>query len=188
MCVLCDRFVILCSEKINAFALPTLIVGSKYDYLVSKDPESQKVLARTLRALAHVNGCGLMYSSVREDQIQTVKWWISRLNRHAGNKGPSTTVQLDHRSPLSVPPGADSMSKIGQPPKIASSFASGWIAAYNTAFPKNPAEWSDETVVASSDLKLSDEPLLDPILAQKKYVCCTVMVLFCLSLSGADSL
>lgn len=58
---LCDVF--KDESKLEPIALPTVIVGTKYDIFETYEPEKKKIIARTLRFMAHYHGAALIVSS-----------------------------------------------------------------------------------------------------------------------------
>ena len=47
-------------SKLEPIAMPTAIVGTKYDVFETYEPEKQKIIAKTLRFVAHFFGCCLI--------------------------------------------------------------------------------------------------------------------------------
>ena len=59
-----NRFLFLKDEsKLEPIALPTVIVGTKYDIFETYEPEKKKIIARTLRFMAHYHGAALIVIS-----------------------------------------------------------------------------------------------------------------------------
>ena len=42
--------------------MPTVIVGTKYDIFETYEPEKKKIIAKTLRFMAHYHGAALIVS------------------------------------------------------------------------------------------------------------------------------
>ena len=51
-------------SKLEPIALPTVLVGTKYDVFETYEPEKKKIIAKTLRFVAHYYGCGLIVRSL----------------------------------------------------------------------------------------------------------------------------
>ena len=47
-------------SKLEPIALPTAIVATKFDVYETYEPEKQKIIAKTLRFVAHFFGCCLV--------------------------------------------------------------------------------------------------------------------------------
>lgn len=78
--------------RVDLFEIPVLIVANKYDLIKDKDAELLKVMSKSLRAIAHSNGCGLLYASKgHKVLLQTFR---SRISRHVLNRPPSKTAQI----------------------------------------------------------------------------------------------
>ncbi|XP_072165799.1 cytoplasmic dynein 2 light intermediate chain 1-like [Diadema setosum] len=102
-------------DMIDPFPLPLVIIGSKYDVYQDFDPEKRKVIAKTLRFIAHNYGAALQFCSNKTDNL------MSRTKNLVSHLAFGTTLSLksmsvDPNKPLSVPFGMDSMEQIGLPP------------------------------------------------------------------------
>ncbi|KAJ9532928.1 hypothetical protein QJQ45_018044, partial [Haematococcus lacustris] len=110
-----------------------VIAATKYDSFKNADPEVKKVMARTLRWLAHAHGAFLMYlgglhvlsgaSDTSKDAVAERNQLDSftRLTNHliftGLEKKPvlKQQPQVDHSEPLMVPAGTDRFKDIGRP-------------------------------------------------------------------------
>ncbi|KAL6746086.1 hypothetical protein V8C86DRAFT_2954357 [Haematococcus lacustris] len=110
-----------------------VIAATKYDSFRNADPEVKKVMARTLRWLAHAHGAFLMYlgglhvlsgaSDTSKDAVAERNQLDSftRLTNHliftGLEKKPvlKQQPQVDHSEPLMVPAGTDRFKDIGRP-------------------------------------------------------------------------
>lgn len=150
--------------QVDLVELPVLIVANKFDKFKDNEPAKLGVMAKTLRAIAHSNGCSLLYTSKRHKSL--IQTFRSRISRHVLNRPPSKTVQFDHTKPLSVPGGADSFKDIG-PAEDSNNVCSAqaWIKTFAKYYPVNNKD--RELIVAVDALKLDAEPVVDQMLAQK---------------------
>lgn len=152
-------------NRVDIIGIPVLIVANKYDYIKDENAEKLKVIAKSLRVLAHSQGCGLLYASKsHKPLLQTFR---SRISRHVLNRPPSKTVQTDYTKPLSVPAGCDTFEDIGMPPESSGSQAPvmAWTEYFKKIFPlKN--EDKEETILLD-DVTLASEPVIDQMRAQK---------------------
>lgn len=94
--------------------LPILIVGTKYDVFANTyESKQKKILCDALRYIAHVNGCDLVFSSVREQQPMKV------FNNHLLNVifevNAQGNMDINSNNPITVPSGSDRLSKINEP-------------------------------------------------------------------------
>lgn len=56
-------------DIIDPFVVPVVIAGTKYDVFRDLDSEERKIVSKTLRFVAHINGAGLHYLSDRDDAL-----------------------------------------------------------------------------------------------------------------------
>jgi len=156
-------------EKASPIPVPILIVGNKHDLFQEQvtDVERQKVMACTLRSIAHYYGCSLLYTTRRS--VATLQTFRSRIGRHAGNKGSSIKAELNPLQPLNVSAGQDTFRDIGNSPShsLTSAHHQGWIAAFGKIFERRAADYKEDAGTVISDIKLEPEPLIDALLLQK---------------------
>lgn len=152
-------------NKVSLSEVPILIVANKFDLFMDSETELLKVMARTLRAIAHSNGASLLYMSKRHKALHQL--YRSRISRHVLSRAASKTVQLEHSKPLSVPVGCDSFEDIGLPAEASSaqSPVQAWCAAFAKYFPANESD--KEHADNLPELQLASEPQVDQMLAQK---------------------
>ncbi|CAE8652687.1 unnamed protein product, partial [Polarella glacialis] len=104
---------------INAFPVPLVIFGAKWDVLVSDtDPEKRKNLCRALRHFAHVNGASLVFTSLKAQDkasMNAMRGILRQLLFGVAAKG-GFPDQLDHSKPIAIEAGKDSLQSIGAPP------------------------------------------------------------------------
>jgi hypothetical protein len=105
------------AELVNLCPTPILITATKFETFQNKDAELRKIMGRTLRFLAHVNGASLYYSSCREKAL--VSQYRSVLNHYlfGGQSTAVSRVIVDHSKPLCVRAGTDQIAGIGAPPR-----------------------------------------------------------------------
>ncbi|QDZ22643.1 light intermediate chain of dynein [Chloropicon primus] len=111
--------------KIDHTGVSVIIAANKYDTFCDEDAELRKIMARTLRYVAHTNGATLVYTSNKggsnsKDSRNTLNNLRHVLNHYlftgADRKLPSKgAVQNDHLQPLFMPGGADHLRDIGRP-------------------------------------------------------------------------
>ena len=99
-------------DKINHTGVSLIIVANKYDAFCDEDAELRKIMARTLRYVAHTNGATLVYTSCKGDNAKDSRNTLNNL-RHvlnhylftgADRKLPSKgAIQSDHLQPLFMP-------------------------------------------------------------------------------------
>mmetsp|Transcript_23488 Transcript_23488/g.36745 ORF Transcript_23488/g.36745 Transcript_23488/m.36745 type:complete len:348 (-) Transcript_23488:169-1212(-) len=135
-----------------------VIVATKFDQFSQKDPELKRVMARSLRFLAHSNGASLLYTS--KDDKQLVAGFRNVLTQWLFKGQPVKTKVTDHLKGLLVPAGADSHQDIGTPPVAdKSAFEKGmgpgelWKAAFEAYFGKIDALPSGPSEVPALDPK-----------------------------------
>lgn len=151
-------------DLINCSGISIIIAATKWDtFRDSIDPEGQKVIARTLRCIAHSNSCHLVYlgglhpgglssttGSADKQQSQQLLGNFSRLLNHLMFVGIDRKMplklapQFDHLQAISIPAGSDRFRDIGRPniPLAASLTAQDvaamqqeWVAMTQQLFP-----------------------------------------------------
>uniref|UniRef100_A0A182R7R5 Cytoplasmic dynein 2 light intermediate chain 1 n=1 Tax=Anopheles funestus TaxID=62324 RepID=A0A182R7R5_ANOFN len=103
-------------STLELFPFPIVIVGGKYDVYQNLDSEVRKHVCRCLRSIAHTLGAALVYYSSKNSSLS--KLARDTMN-HLGFGSPSNPFRaaaFDHSSPLTIPFGADSWSRIGVTP------------------------------------------------------------------------
>eukprot|EP01063_Lacrimia_lanifica_P017546 TRINITY_DN24605_c0_g1_i1.p1 TRINITY_DN24605_c0_g1~~TRINITY_DN24605_c0_g1_i1.p1 ORF type:complete len:392 (+),score=168.12 TRINITY_DN24605_c0_g1_i1:43-1176(+) len=99
--------------KMHLNGIPTVIVGTKYD-LFADNPHT-KVMAKTLRYIAHMNGMHLIWTSSKDEKSMN-KYRALMANIVFQNAFPEKYMNLDYSAgPLLVWPGKDSLELIGPP-------------------------------------------------------------------------
>jgi hypothetical protein len=132
-------------NRVELLPVPVLIVGHKLDLIQSTlEPESLRILSRTLRALAHVHGASLLYTSTaRQHKDNLLKAFRAKLTQHvlSGGSGKAAPPpSLDHTTSLiQVAAGQDSFFSIGEAPGVGGAGLGGkpaqaWLAACTKHF------------------------------------------------------
>ncbi|XP_037073495.1 cytoplasmic dynein 2 light intermediate chain 1-like [Pollicipes pollicipes] len=85
-------------------------LGSHYDAFQDWDPEKKKLVCRTLRYVAHVNGASLQFFSSTDSAL--VKKAKELIGQYAFGGVTSGQLAQDYNKPLLVPAGADSLAGI----------------------------------------------------------------------------
>eukprot|EP00039_Didymoeca_costata_P002591 m.61301 g.61301 ORF g.61301 m.61301 type:complete len:363 (-) comp11397_c0_seq2:82-1170(-) len=148
-------------ELLDPFPVNLVIIGTKYDEFEQFDPEHRKIISKTLRFLAHINGASLLFISDKDERlIQKCK---SLMNHLAFRTSAMRGVDIDHNRPLMISPGCDSLQQIGAPPMNIDSQkqlkfkdpVAMWGAAFAKYFP--PSEDKKEVI---------EDPCADPSFAE----------------------
>ena len=161
------------SNRVDLLPVPVLICANKFDTLKSTEPESLRILARTLRALAHSHGASLLYTS-RAHRDTLLKNYRARLTAHvmasASGGGKAAAPSLDHTQHISLHAGQDSFAQIGEPPGKDAQAAKGPVAAWMAAFPKyfEGGPQDAEEGAAMEELTLEPERSVDAALALRQ--------------------
>ena len=109
-------------QKVKAFPVPVVIVGTKYDVFANTyESKLKKILCDALRYLAHTTGSDLVFASVREQQ--PAKVFLSHLSNLI-YEGDATTIDTNSNNPIQITSGADRLSKINEPDGAGRSKAS----------------------------------------------------------------
>ena len=164
------------------------------------------MLTRTLRAIAHHNGCSLMFTSTQhKEHLNKVvshtrhqaraapaaarphapspphsastpavdcAQFRTRVSHHLLGVDKRAAAQLNHLELVSVPVGADSFAQIGGADGDGGgddgsvALVEGWRRLCAQYFPRKPTD--AEVVVNLDELKLSAEPQLDQLVAQRE--------------------
>lgn len=125
------------AKRVSPIAIPTIIVGTKYDVFGIEESENRKWLCRALRYNAHVYGCDLTFCSYREKDFDYLKLIT---NKHLFGSNKDLKPQVDHAKIICIMEGQDKMTAIGDPP-IPGEMAmeQAWIMSIQNYFPlKNP--------------------------------------------------
>jgi len=159
------------AELVNLCPTPILITATKFETFQNKDAELRKIMGRTLRFLAHVNGASLYYSSCREKAL--VSQYRSVLNHYlfGGQSTAVSRVIVDHSKPLCVRAGTDQIAGIGAPPRSNIQSTEPvtpldlYKHAFTSCFPPQPKK-SDADLLAEDGAKHA-EPAVDAMRDEK---------------------
>jgi dynein light intermediate chain 2 len=92
------------------------IIGCKYDALSTLESyihlyrERRRLLCKTLRYIAHINGAALLFVSQKDESTLTKAKQL--LGNYAFKAGGFKTLVFDHLKALAVLPGQDAISQI----------------------------------------------------------------------------
>ncbi|KAI9204137.1 uncharacterized protein BJ171DRAFT_582113 [Polychytrium aggregatum] len=147
-------------DAVNPSPVPIVIIGNKYDLFRDTESEMRKLMCKTLRYMAHMNGASLCR------QI---------LHHHAFRSTPLRGLNVDHNKPIAVVAGADSFSQIGLPPSEMSKDVVGrttvaaldtWRKDYERYFGP-PVEENNNNSKDAVDLSKYPEEAVDSMRQQK---------------------
>eukprot|EP00803_Ostreobium_quekettii_P004627 evm.model.scf_672.3 EVM.evm.TU.scf_672.3 scf_672:14722-17919(-) len=151
-------------DAVHHSGISLLIAATKYDAFARQEPELQKIMARTLRHISHVNGAHLVYlGQLHGNQAPSEASSLStnpkamlenfrRLLNHLTFTGLEKKISLksapqtDHLQALLISAGTDCLKDIGWPRDSAGIVVSGPGAqkllkdAFESAFPQKPSE------------------------------------------------
>jgi dynein light intermediate chain 2 len=149
---------------------PLLIVGAKHDRLRALPAATQAVVAKALRALAHMHGAALLCCSEGDEAAMARARTALTTMAFRGAPAVGRAAAVDPAHALVVPAGADSLAAIGLPPAAAAGTAplDAWRAAL--AAVAGPAPTAAEPASAAADPSLAAkyaEPVLDALREQK---------------------
>lgn len=106
-------------DLVNLCSVPIVVVATKFEAFQNEEAEYRKIMARTLRFLAHVNGASLYYSSCKEKALLTqTRSMLSNFFFGGQRTGAAARHVVDHSKALAVRAGADQISAIGAPPRV----------------------------------------------------------------------
>jgi hypothetical protein len=63
-------------DLLDPLPVPLIIVGNKFDVFQNMDPEQRKMVARTLRFIAHTNGASLYVSHLRQKLVVLTHYMV----------------------------------------------------------------------------------------------------------------
>jgi len=128
-------------DLLDPLPVPLVILGSKYDLFQDFDSEHRKIICKTLRFVAHINGGSLHFISDKDEGLLAKTKGL--MNGLAFKSSTSTRgICLDHNKPLIVAAGADSLQQIGAPPMTDGKLSGRdpnplelWHEAFDQSFP-----------------------------------------------------
>nr|KAJ3422923.1 Cytoplasmic dynein 2 light intermediate chain 1 [Polyrhizophydium stewartii] len=157
-------------DVVNIMPVPVAIIGSKFDEIKDMESEMRKMLCKTLRYVAHMNGASLLFVSQKDENLVAKS---RQLLSHYAFRGSSIkTMTIDHSKPIVMMAGQDTFSGIGLPPSELAKDAVGrqpfvpyerWKADYEQYFPPQKVQKTLERV----DLSKFPEPAVDSMRLQK---------------------
>ncbi|XP_071834004.1 cytoplasmic dynein 2 light intermediate chain 1-like [Apostichopus japonicus] len=159
-------------DILDPFPLPMVILGMKYDLFQNLESEKRKLIARTLRFLAHNYGASLQFCSSKMENL------MSKGKQQLGHLAFGTSVSIkqgvqDHNKPISITAGSDGMDVIGLPPVKGDDIGRGnartplelWKQAFTAVFPQEAVE--KEMAADPSKDPQYRESAVDNVRAQK---------------------
>ena len=152
---LASRWLAISGTK-SELGAPVLIAAKHDTFAAENELVAQRVMAGTLRALAHAYGATLVYSSLTSRS--SLKRAKAVLNSHAfgsptpGGKGGN---QTDPTKALYVPAGSDSFTDVGPPPTLSRSNGKG--SPSRSSRPKQTRQTQDSGNALDAALR-DDEP------------------------------
>jgi hypothetical protein len=147
------------AASLDLSPVPLVIVPCKFESFKDQDPERLKIMARSIRLIAHSSGASVMYFTPSNKTI--ISALRARITRHIQQKqAASKAMMSEYTKPVLVTAGADSFQAIGE----QANNTQKWGKVFEQAFPLNPQD-DDEEKIDHLDLKA--EASVDSMLAQK---------------------
>ena len=154
-----------------------VLCATHYDQFENEDAELRKVMGRTLRYIAHTQGCHLVYTGCGPNHGAMERQTVANFRaivQHLIFTGPDRRVPLkqpptfDHARALMVPLGYDRLRDIGRPrgstEETLESGLRDWEAMFSSTFPKPPGA---DKGAAKVDLAPYPEKDVDGLYARK---------------------
>ncbi|KAJ9469523.1 Cytoplasmic dynein 2 light intermediate chain 1 [Diplonema papillatum] len=162
-------------SKIMLNGIPTVIVGTKYDMF--HDNPHTKIMAKTLRFIAHRNGMHLAWVSTKDEKDMT-RFRLLMSNLVFGTPFAERYINLDYAAgPLMVWPGRDSFEQIGPPiglQKPPENFAScgdaeldAYKRPYDDVYPPKPSQQQEKDLFSAALYEEFEEREIDAYRRQK---------------------
>eukprot|EP00472_Partenskyella_glossopodia_P010535 CAMPEP_0197523750 /NCGR_PEP_ID=MMETSP1318-20131121/8622_1 /TAXON_ID=552666 /ORGANISM="Partenskyella glossopodia, Strain RCC365" /LENGTH=384 /DNA_ID=CAMNT_0043076541 /DNA_START=25 /DNA_END=1179 /DNA_ORIENTATION=+ len=155
-------------------AVPILIVANKFDQFKSTSVEKLRVVARTLRAIAHCAGAGIVYVDKTDGASrQSLLAHLSRIQRMQRGvidrkKDASMIPQTKDIQKLSISFGQDSLADIGPasviPTVSPQTMLDEWTQQYRKHFPASKG--NDACGDSKASVHLDAEASVDAVLQQ----------------------
>jgi len=161
-------------DVLDPLPVPLVILGTKYDLFQDIAPEHRKLICKTLRFVAHMNGASLHFTSDKDEPL--VKNCKALMNHLAFKSGTIRSNCLDHDKPLLVAAGHDFLEKVGAPTMAADVGKVSarnpldlWRAAYEQFFPPDMEARQRDLTDPAADATYA-EAAVDDMRAQKNDV------------------
>ncbi|KAK9808766.1 hypothetical protein WJX72_003222 [[Myrmecia] bisecta] len=178
------------NDTINHTGISIIVAATKHDTFRNEDAEVRKIMARTLRYVAHMHGASLVYlgglgkagagagtdtnakdTAADRALLANFRAMLTHLAFVGLDKRMNLRLeaQTDHLQPLMVPMSADRLKDIGRP-RGAGADASPeaaleeWRAVFATIFPPKPAEEKRKFDIGQPQFA---EPDVDAVSVQK---------------------
>lgn len=98
-------------NSVSPLPIPTTIVMNKYDLFEKYETEIRKWISRTIRYLAHLNGCSVFTNSIKSSPLSAQVRSIF----HSFISNDSSYNQKDHLKPCFITFGNDSFGSMSLP-------------------------------------------------------------------------
>eukprot|EP00906_Rhabdomonas_costata_P029781 RCo042069 len=175
----------LLAKKISIMGVPILIVGSKLDVFQEQGSELAKVMARTLRFLAHSFAANLIFTNARDERdVRAFRALMNSLVFASALQTEKLEQTDPNKGSVFVVCGRDSLSAIGLPHKASrpegfkgcgSEDFDQWKIPFESAFPpkqEDPLATSGVGPANGDGFDVSNpefsEPMVDSLRQAKK--------------------
>ncbi|KRY56899.1 Cytoplasmic dynein 2 light intermediate chain 1 [Trichinella britovi] len=95
---------------VKPYPIPLCIIGGNYSDFQNIEPEKKKIICRSLRLIAHLNGATLQFLSFKMDNL--IVRGRAVFSHFLFKTSLSKSISTDFNKPVYVNPGADSISII----------------------------------------------------------------------------
>lgn len=93
-------------NKMNVSLVPIIVIGSKFDVFANQyESVKKRQLCLALRYLCHMNGCDLVFGSVKEKLPSQL--YKAMITRHLFDSSLQAKVEKDHNQALNIYAGSD---------------------------------------------------------------------------------
>jgi len=168
-------------DAVQHTGVSLVIIATKYDTFRDVDAEVRKIMSRTLRYYAHLNGASLLYlgglgsqrnvSPKDAPEYKALLQNFRSLVNHLIFAGPDRkilsklNIEIDHMRPLVIPAGHDKFKDIGRPKGDRGADAiAEWRAVFQKLFPPTKKEEEKEWTFDQAQYA---EPTVDAVVSQK---------------------
>lgn len=162
-------------STVRPLGIPALLCGTKYDLFQDLEAEQRKVISRTLRFIAHLNGMSLLFVVAKDEGKHLTRFRAHVNHLLFGTALPDGAVTA-YTKPLVVPRGQDTFDAIGRPAGdggSGSGSGSGvapviaWKEMFDRVFPpKDPEEEADRATADEADK--FRETVVDAVVSEKE--------------------
>lgn len=104
-------------DTLDPIPIPIVIVGTKYDLFQDFEPEQRKVICKTLRFVAHMNGASILFASDKDEgMVNTVRAWCPQTYRSIPFFGTAGILPSLVRGPSAAAANPMSLARSSHPP------------------------------------------------------------------------